>query len=191
MMQRILHRPTPLLSSLLGMAIVLAVLLDLSSLAAIGATAWQRSILSERLVRLQSSARQELSPAQLEARLLSQEIGAARERILATCQAFQTDSDWARFVADIRPQATALGIEIVALAPLPTQTTPVPCRRYGLRAKGPWDSLHTLLERLAEQLPPATHLDAVTLSRQDDVAELYLELVAYIAPPLLLTMETK
>jgi len=172
------------LNALLGAALLLVAGLDLMLIVGIGWSAWQRATLSERWQHMrQEDSSQGLGP-QAEAQELRNAIALTQQNISDTVNGLPTDADAAHQAADLRLQASALGVAISELSPQPLEgaATTVPIRQFVLRAHGTWPQLLAFFTQIAQTCSSTTRIENVSLLQQGEQAELDLTLVIAVRP---------
>ena len=177
-----INKPTGLawLSSLLGLALLLVALLDITLVIGVGWMVWRRATLSEYWLRIRQEDQVQEHGNQREARDLEASIATAEQSINVTLRAFPGDADVARYLSALRTEAAALGVTIHDLSP---RATTASLRRYAIRAQGPWVQLVAFLNRLAQTSLLTTRLEDVALESRGEQAELTLELEILSQPP--------
>ena len=175
-----INKPTSLawLSSLLGLALLLVAILDITLVIGVGWMTWRRATLSEYWLRIRQEDQEQGN--QREARDLEASIATAEQSISVTLRAFPGDADVARYLSTLRTEAAALGVTIHDLSP---RATAAPWRRFAVRAQGPWVQLVAFLHRLAQTSLPTARLEDVALESRGEQAELTLEIQILTQPP--------
>ena len=170
------------LNPLLGVALILVAGLDITLLAGIGWSAWQRASLSEQWLRMREEDRLQPWGSHLEARELRELIATSQRNIASSLGAFPTEADLARHVAELRTQAANLGLEPIEVSQQPAEPGLAPARRLGVQARGSWPQLVALLTFAAQTALPTARIEEVALAGQAKQAELCFELIVVIRP---------
>lgn len=172
----------PLLSTLLGVALVLVAGVNLVILLGIGWGTWQRATLSERWLRMQQEDAALGLGAQGEAQQLRSMIASARLGISAAGSTLPGDGEVAGFLSSMRTRAGALGVEVLELSPQPVEPTTPLTRRFTLQARGSWAQTVRLLIAIVNDAPVGTRFEHLSLRREEGDARLSLELLFVVRP---------
>lgn len=170
------------LNPLLGTVLLLVAGLDLALLGGIGWAAWHKAALSEQWLQMRQEDRLLESGTQREAQELEAAITASRGRSVRVASVFPSDADAARYLTELRSQATALGITIIDLGPGTVPPTNVPQRRFTIRARGSWPQLVEYVRLAAQTALPTSRIEDVVLRLQGDECELSFDLMITVRP---------
>lgn len=176
-----LQRSSWLLTSLLGMTLLLGAGLVIALLSGIGWMTWQQARLSEHWTQIRGAAAQQDLVVPNEAQRLQEFIASTQEGIANMLNAFPTDDEVAQHISRLQAEASAQGVFIMEVSPHESSSI-ASTRCFVLKARGTWLKLVDLAIHISQTLPAMARLENVTLYQLGEQAELTLELVFTVRP---------
>jgi len=177
------EQPSTQLRTVIAAMIMSAAILVLTLLGGICYQVWQRDHQLARIQTLRSTDSSELADQQLLAQHYREQIATSRNAMTAILARYTTNAIAARYVADLAQRARAEHLTIVQLAPTGCLPGYPPVTTYAIQLRGPWDALFRWLAHATRNAPAACCLAQVSLNRDEQAAQLAVNIHALTAPP--------